>query len=212
MPRAKPAAAAPGVAAPAAHTEKRSRGNVIIACRMPVSGIELQLCDMRIVSENTQTGSREVKQFFKVGKKYLVVGTAYPRGQIPPGFPDKPPMVNGYALTRGVPADFWDEWKEQNKLDPMVVNNHIFAYPDIDRVRGVAKENKGAWTGFEPMTLTKTGEGEKVRYTDPRIARPTLSGVSPLQVEEDRAKAVERAEQAEQERDARVEELTEREF
>jgi hypothetical protein len=35
----------------------------------------------------------------------------------------------GYALTEGIPKDFWERWLRQNKDAPCVVKKLVFALP-----------------------------------------------------------------------------------
>lgn len=129
----------------------RSGGTVTVACKVDLPWIDLQLCEKRIVSENTQTGPRDVTQWFPVGEVVRIRGLAYPTGIAPRGFPKPPEMVAGAALTPNVSADFWNAWLEQHKLDAMVRNGLIFAHASPSYVGDQAKERQGLRSGLQPL-------------------------------------------------------------
>ena len=126
--------ASEGVRRPQSSGEK-----VVVACKLGVGWFDLQNFEEKTVSENTQVGPRTVKQFVRLPDVVRIRGTAYPRGTPPTGYPDRPEMVEGYALTRGVDRDFFATWMEQNKRAPYVVNHLIFGGSE-DEVRGRARE------------------------------------------------------------------------
>jgi len=149
---------------------------VTVACKLGVAWFDLQLCEERTVMENTQTGPRDVKQYVRTGKIVRVHGTAYPRGTPPIGFPAKPQMLNGYALTPNVDKEFWDQWLSQNAKAPMVVNGLIAAYESVDALRGKTKDHVGQMSGLEPMRPDN----------DPRLPAPMIKGVAAVQTEDSR--------------------------
>jgi hypothetical protein len=167
--------------------EKPSKagGKVVVGCKVGVAYIDLQLCQETKVWENTQTGPREVKKFERTGNVVRIRGTAYPRGTPPEGFPDKPMIVDGAALTFGVDEHFWNEWKKQNHLNPLVVNSMVFAHVNIDYVKGVAQEHSAEKSGLDPVNP----KGDK------RMPRSTRSDVSNIETEETRAAKMNRAAQ-----------------
>lgn len=150
---------------------------VVIGCKLGVSAISLQLCKKTIVWENTQTGPREVVRFDRVGQVVRIAGTSYPRGTPPEGFPERPQIVDGAALTYGVDKDFWDQWAEQNKLNPILMNGMVFAHVNIDYVKGIAKETAENKSGLDPVNP----KGDK------RMPKSTRSDVSNIETEETRA-------------------------
>lgn len=160
---------------------------MIVACKIAVPYFDLQLCEMQEVQENTQTGPRTIKQWARVGDIVRIRGTAYPRGTPPEGFPAKPQMVNGYALTHGVPKDFWDAWIKQHAKAPYVISGMITAHESLDHVRGHAKERVGQMSGLEPLKPDR----------DPRVPRSTNASISPIETEDSRkAKVAMAAEEA----------------
>ena len=144
---------------------------VTVACKIGVGWFDLQLCEKRIVKENTQTGPRDIEQWFRLPRIVRIRGTAYPRGTPPEGYPERPEMVGGFALTRNVDKDFWDEWEKQNSRSPFVQNKMIFAYESNDAVVGQAKELAETLSGLEPLNPKK----------DSRMPKPTNTGITEIQ-------------------------------
>lgn len=85
----------------------------------------------------------------------------------------RPTLEGGYALTPGIPADFWAEWLAQNKDNPIVVNKTIFASDTRDAIEGLADDHKEFRSGFEPL----------VPDTDPRIPKSTNPAVQDIATE-----------------------------
>lgn len=88
---------------------------------------------------------------------------------------DRPAITAGYALTHGVPKDFWDAWCEQNKDSDLLKNRIIFAHVRTDAVNGMAKEGKAVRSGLEPIDPTTD---EKGRSNDPRARSLRVSTLS----------------------------------
>lgn len=121
-------------------------GTVTVACKLP-HGLQLQLqtkTNVKIVTRDG--GQQDAVQWAKDGVTYTVHGTAIAKGEIP-----RYKMVAGYALTPGIPKNFWDAWWDQNQSAPYCKQNLIFAYESLDRVRGTAKDNREVRTGQEPL-------------------------------------------------------------
>lgn len=181
MPRQSSAAKAANLAAqttpnPTVSNEARpsfSGSKVIVGCKLGVPWFELQVQEKRRTSEETRTGTREIDIWVKTGPVIRLRGTAYPRGTPPTGFPSAPEMVNGYAITRDVDAGLWGLIAEQNKKNPMFVNQMVVAGPDIDYIRGVGREEEGKLSGLEPLNPTAN--------TDKRIPKSTNKSVSDLE-------------------------------
>jgi hypothetical protein len=155
-------------------TPSSAGGKVIVACKVGVPYIDLQMQEEHTVSENTQTGPRDVKQYRRIGNVVRIRGTAYPRGTVPDGFPDRPELRDGAALTRGVDQEFMERWLEQNRLNPLVVNNMVFVAEHEVDIAAIAREHAGTMSGLEPLDPRP---GSK----DPRIPRPTNPSLSPIE-------------------------------
>lgn len=162
--------AAPAVAAPAVHTDPaKGKRTVTVACKFP-PGLRLQLCRRVDYQEQTLAGTRPAHRFDKVGPVYVVRGPSEPNGQIPKGY-KRPVVEGGFALTSNIPADFWEEWLEQNKEMEIVKNGFIFAHAGRDHAEGLAQEREALRTGFEPI----------VPDSDPRIPKSTNPFVTDVQ-------------------------------
>lgn len=184
----------PGAAEKRASAPKTSGATVTIACKIP-NGLELQLCKRDDYDEETPSGTRRRIRYVKVGEIVVVRGPANPVGN-----PNAKavPLVGGYALTHGVSADFWKEWRDQNEANPLVVGHMIFAQPKRDSARDQAAEQGSLRSGLEPLIAPVKG-GAK----DPRLPKSVNPKVGPLRTEDERAKAaVEAAEFADEEEDA----------
>lgn len=167
----------PGAVASATGKISRSEvagAKVIVACKIGVPYIDLQLCEMVEVSEETQTGPRKRMQGRRSGNVVRIRGTAYPRGAMPSEFPAPPIMADGAALNYGIDKAWFDEWLDQNKRSSFVTNNLIFAHESEDRVRGQAREQAAILSGLEPINPKK----------DQRIkafAKPTREEISDIE-------------------------------
>lgn len=173
-------AKSPNVSSPAVPSRAgRSSITVTVACKIP-QGVVLQLCKKTEFVEDTQSGPRARVRFDKTGERVVIAGCGYPVGSPPKGYPERPPMADGYALTHNVDADFWDEWLRQNERSPLVTSKMLFAHPTVDAARGEAQDHKGSRSGLEPMDP----EGG-----DPRVPRPAMPGVSALKTADERRSA-----------------------
>jgi len=162
-----------------------SARTVTVACKVE-TGLVLQLQRQVDRLVDTPKGP-ETKQFWvKTGQGYEIHGPAIPRGQMPKGY--RPPIiVGGYALTPGIPADFWEQWLEQNKNStycaPVGGSDHgfIFAYPDLESATSAAEENEALLTGFQPLSTDVDKHGSLI---DKRIPRPVHGKLGRVQPED----------------------------
>jgi hypothetical protein len=156
-----------------------SGAKVTVACKLGVAYLNIQLCKIVEKFEQNMQGGRTIKEANRVGEVVRLRGTAYPRGTPPDGFPERPTIVAGAALNRGIDKDFWDAWVEQNKLNPLVMNGMIFAYEDEASVAAKARELVKELSGLDPINPKN----------DSRITKSTRSDVSNIETEDSRAKA-----------------------
>jgi hypothetical protein len=127
---------------------------VTVACKMP-NGVWLQLHELVECTEpHPALGTRQVKQARKVGEPIMVKGY---RG-LPFGIDPKIDIAGGYALTPGVPRDFWKKWFEQNKHSALVKNHLIFAHHERASVDDFATGNETIRCGLEPIDPDKPME------------------------------------------------------
>lgn len=167
---------APGPASMPTIQPAKSGAKVTIACKMHVPWFDLELCAPQEKYENTQTGPRKITEWARTGQIVRVRGTAYPVGQAPEGFGEKPRMIEGAALTPGVSKDFWDQWKDQHKHAPYVINRMIFACETEDQLAGIAKELRDVKSGLEPIQHSVKNKS----ITDARVVKPALKELETL--------------------------------
>lgn len=130
----------------ARQTTRSATGMVVVGCKIP-NGVILQLSVFEQNAEPVMGGGhRDVKIGRKVGQTYTVRGPNVKFGEIPRFL-----MAGGYALTSGIPEDFWNTWLEQNKDAEMVKRELIVAYKSMDDVEAHCSNNETLKTGLEPM-------------------------------------------------------------
>lgn len=139
---------------------------VTVACKVPL-GVVIHVDEWTERLVETPGGSKTIREARAGSERVTIQGPAYPNGQPPEGFREKPPIVGGFALTHGIDKDFWDKWWEANadeRCDPekmehrngcrctMIVKSRmIFAYEAIEDTRSAAKEAKDLHSGLEPL-------------------------------------------------------------
>ena len=97
---------------------KSSGEKVTVACKLGVAYYDIYLCREETVSENTQTGPRDVTRYVPIRDNTVRLrGTAYPRGTVPDGFPDRPLIVGGAAMNPGIDKDWFDHWLDHGRLN-----------------------------------------------------------------------------------------------
>lgn len=165
-------------------TPSRSGAKVTVGCKLGVAYFDIQLSRKERIFEQNMQGGREVDVYARFGPTVRLRGTAYPRGTVPDGFPDKPKIVGGAAMNPGVDKEFWDAWVEQHKLDPLVINGFIFANENDDFVTGQARETVEVTSGLDPLKPDDK--------TDKRIPRSTRTDLADIETEEARAKKMAR--------------------
>lgn len=162
-----------------------STRTVTVACKVP-TGMVLQLQKKQPTLIPDGRGELKEHEFFvKHGPVHFVAGPAYPKFP-PKGYPPPPLIVGGYALTPGIPAEFWEEWLEQNKLAQYVLpvngseHGAIFAMPTMEDAKAAAEEHEKLLTGLEPISTDVDKNGALI---DKRIPRPIGLGIAKLQAD-----------------------------
>ena len=130
-----------------------SAATVTVACKMP-NGLRLRVYRMVEQYEQAPGGPRRADVARQVGDEVVVRGCAVPFGEMP-----EYAIIGGYALTPGVPRDFFEEWLRQNRDNPIVVRNLIFAHELRDHVEGRAREQANLRTGLEPVDPANPPQG-----------------------------------------------------
>jgi hypothetical protein len=106
-------------------------GTVTVACRLP-HGLHLELKDQKRVT---------IRGF-----------------SIPYGLPAMS-ISNGFALTPGVDADFFERWMTVNKDLDLVQRRLIFAHVKSSDAAAQAKEMADEKSGLEPLNPDAPGTG-----------------------------------------------------
>jgi len=129
---------------------------ITVGCKYPHGLRIFEEKPVKVVRE-MRGGSREVTEWHKTGKFVDLKGTAYhvdqPRPILSP---------DGYAVTTGVDAEFFNAWMEAHKNDDFVTSGAIAKIDQNSRVEGAARDMRGQKTGFEPI--------------DPKNLPPEFSG------------------------------------
>lgn len=148
-----------------APVRRRATGTdtVTVACNIP-NGLILQVYDVekvehvlpngRSIKENQCTLDVEAGQWALMGPVNRSALAATGRNEhlpddyrlIPGDAPD-----TGYALTYGIPRDFWERWLEDNKGGPLIKGHHVFAASSESRAIGEAKEHRESKSGLQGL-------------------------------------------------------------
>jgi hypothetical protein len=150
-----------------------SARTVIVCCKIE-GGLKLQLQRKLNKFEDSREGPKPMSYNVFSGKAHYVHGPAYPRGVVPKGFPSAPPIEGGFAMTFGIPADFWEQWLEQNEKADFVTSGMIFAASSIEDAKAEAVEKQAIRSGLEPIS---TDEDKNGRMVDPRLPKPLSTGI-----------------------------------
>ena len=152
-----------------------SANTVTIACKHP-SGLLLRLSRFEEVQEPVLGGgTRAIKRAFPSGQEIRVNGPAKPFGAEPTC-----ETSGGYALTFGVPKDFWDEWKRQNEGSKLLAEHVVMAYEKAEVARDAAKDHKTVKTGLEPLNMATIRKDGVVRAADDRVPRPNSRNLNAI--------------------------------
>jgi hypothetical protein len=141
---------------------------VTVACKIP-QGFILKLFEKKEITEVTLGGSRTVKQFFPTGDEFRLNGSAHAQNEGP-----RCHTVGGFAITDGVPKDFWNQWLDQNRTLPAVQNGMIIAFDSAGKTVGAAKEGRTIKTGLErlnPHDLPVLDPRFKLQTADNAVAQ-----------------------------------------
>lgn len=121
-----------------------SSATVTVACKLP-HGVELRIFDMIDAVEPTRDGGKPIKVAQPRPQTFIVRGASYPEGGA------MPPIAGGFALTSGIPKEFWDKWLEDNAKSDMVRNGMIFAHSSSRNVEAEAREKEKQSSGAERL-------------------------------------------------------------
>lgn len=143
--------------------KNHSGGTVTVACKVP-GGLRLRVFEMVDSLETIPgIGQRTAKMAQPVGGQVVINGPAHPINRAP-----GKEIAGGYALTMGVPADFFRAWMQQNKDSAMVRNRLIFAHENADYARSKAREQEEIRTGIEGINQDGDARLRGVTLADER--------------------------------------------
>jgi orotidine-5'-phosphate decarboxylase len=136
---------------------------VTVACNLP-NGLILQLYDVEKVQQTLPSGKvfeENVSTLRPDLGRWALNGVVNRSALAATGREDRLPEDyrlipgiapdTGFALTPGIPRDFWERWLEDNKGSPLVTGRHVFAAPSEARAVGQAKEFKEVKSGFQGL-------------------------------------------------------------
>jgi len=151
----------------AANGSKTEGGHVVVACKTP-AGYHLRAFVKKRVNEPIQGGGyREIDVWVEAPghRRHTVFGPAAPEGGQP-----CVPVVGGYAINEGVPADLWESWLKDNVQHPAVVNGLIAGFPNRASAEAFARNGASLRSGLESMAPEVYDRDGRVVETDPRTA------------------------------------------
>ena len=123
---------------------------VVVACKLP-QGFRARLFKKGEMRTTTPAGVvQSITQFQPTGAEYIFKGPQHGQNEGP-----RVLTASGFALTVGVPADFWDAWLDQHKEHDLVKSGLIFAFERRNDAVACAKEHKGIKTGLERIDPSK---------------------------------------------------------
>ena len=153
---------------------------VCVACNLP-SGVILQLYDVegvervlpngRVINENICTLRTDQQWALRGPVNRSALAATNRDDRLPEDYRmfegDAPDT--GYALTFGIPKDFWDEWCRINSENPLLKNGHVFAAKNESDVKSIAKEHREFKSGFQGLNQSgdyRVPNGRAIRKFD----------------------------------------------
>lgn len=132
----------------AAKTPGTSAETVTVACKLP-SGLVMRLFQSHDIDYPMFGGGyKTVSEWRQMegAPTYELNGFSHHLEMAP-----EYAIAGGYALTPGIPKDFWEMWLEQNQSADFVKNNLIFAAGSENSARAQAKEQREVKSGLERL-------------------------------------------------------------
>ena len=132
-----------------------SNATVAVASKMPFD-FTLKLFDFKEKTEPVMGGGvRKYKMAEpRPGKTFLVSGNSWPQNKGP-----HQQIVGGFAITHGIPKEFWDEWLAQNADADYVKNGLLFAHQEVASTLAEAREKEEEKTNLERLDPAKLPKG-----------------------------------------------------
>lgn len=85
------------------------------------------------------------------------------------------PIVSGFSITEGVPADFWRKFVEQNPGYEPITEGILRAFDTVADAIAYAKEHEALRTGLEPLNQEK----------DPRVGTSMNDNVGDVDIDDE---------------------------
>lgn len=147
-----------------------AQSTVFVVSKMP-RGLYLQLFEfveqnVPVMGGGTQLRRMPMRMPEKIRIKPAVLGF----GLIPAY-----PMESGFSITRGVPANFWRKWLEQNPKLEIVEKGLIAGFDTEEDARAYCREYAELRTGLEPLLQDK----------DPRIQTSMNANVGDVEIDDE---------------------------
>ena len=128
--------------------------SVTVGCKLP-HGLTMRVFDMVETQEPVMGGGfRAVKVAQERPQRVTLNGFSNAQNRAP-----NSPIVEGFALTHGVDAEFWSAWKAQNADSDVVKNGLIFAHEKSVNTEAEAKDKKTLRSGLERLDPNKLPKG-----------------------------------------------------
>lgn len=126
----------------------RLEHDIIIHLDIPREQVETGQFGSKVITANHPDENNSV----------MISGKQRPRGEIPENY-RLPEMINGCAITRNVPAELWEKWRDEVLKGPgigdAIRNGVISVYVDDASLRDGAKDHKDVLSGLEPINPTQ---------------------------------------------------------
>jgi hypothetical protein len=133
---------------------KTGTATVTVACKLP-HGLLMKVYDWVQVDQLVFGGGiKQVREARPRDQTYRLNGNSVAQNRAPGC-----EIVGGFALTHGIPKDFWDRWIDQHKDWDAVKNHLIFAHEPADSARAESREKKGLKSGLERLNPKKLPRG-----------------------------------------------------
>jgi hypothetical protein len=144
---------------------------VTVGCKI-TNGLILRVHDMEEDFEPLfGGGQKRITKAVQVGDDVVLRGSALNLDELRGGRLPPYPHSGGYALTHGVPRDFWERWKKEHADDFVVKNHLVFAADTTNRAYDEAREMSAVESGFEGIDPDNPGKRTGIR-TISRGERP----------------------------------------
>jgi len=101
-------------------------------------------------------GTREVRvaELARDKKQFIVQGNSWAQNK---GAHQQ--IIGGYAITHGIPKDFWEQWLEQNQESDIILNGMLFAHQEAASTTSEAKEKEKEKSGLERLDPNNLPKG-----------------------------------------------------